>query len=101
MFIYNEPQEECDECLKKDNDLDDTKYWFRAALDQLYGLENFNENVLERALEEIAACLVMNMPKRSLVVEKKSPTTEPALSFLDCWIGFNTKYLKSLEKTGN
>lgn len=71
MFLYDEPPVDCFECAEKENILGDVKYWFRAVLEQLYGVEKFNEVNLERYLEETCAYLGMSLPKRDLNVQEK------------------------------
>lgn len=100
MFYYDEPPAECFECSEKENRLDDIKYWFRAVLDQLFGLEEFDAESLERYAEELAAYLDMKIPSQPLAVVRKNRTVEMA-PMLDAWKSASVQYLKSLAKTGS
>jgi hypothetical protein len=101
MFLYDEPQadHECFECMEKSNRLDDVKYWFRAVLDQLYGMEEFNAEDLERYVEELAAYLDMKIPKHELSVVRKDRTVDMT-PMLEAWKNASHNYLKSLANTG-
>lgn len=99
MFYYDEPPAECFECSEKENRLDDVKYWFRAVLDQLFGVEEFDAKSLERYTEELAAYLDMKIPSQALAVVRKNRTVEMA-PMLDAWKSASVQYLKSLAKTG-
>lgn len=100
MFYYDEPPAECFECSEKENRLDDVKYWFRAVLDQLFGLEEFDAERLEQYAEELAAYLDMKIPRQPLAVIRKNRTVEMA-PMLDAWKSASVQYLKSLAKTGS
>jgi hypothetical protein len=99
MFFYDEPPSKCFECAQKENRIDDIKYWFRAVLDQLYGLEEFDTDSLERYAGEAAAYLDMKLPNKNLAVVRKNRTVD-VQPMLDSWKSANNQYLKSLAKTG-
>ena len=101
MFLYDEPQAEyeCFECMEKENRIDDVKYWFRAVLDQLYGMEEFNKENLERYLEELSGYLNMKIPSTDLSVVRKNRTVDMT-PMLDAWKNTNNQYLKSLVQIG-
>lgn len=101
MFLYEEPQAEyeCFQCNEKSNRLDDIKYWFRAVLDQLYGMEKFNAEDLQLYLEEMSAYLDMKIPSHDLVVVRKGCTVDMT-PILDIWKTTSNEYLKSLVKIG-
>ena len=99
MFLYDEPpaEYECIDCMEKENRLDDVKYWFRAVLDQLYGMEEFKAEDLKRYLEELSAYLSMKIPTHDLAVVRKDRTVE-LTPMLDAWKQANNQYLKILSQ---
>jgi hypothetical protein len=97
MFIYNEPTSQCFECQEKENHLSDVKYWFRAVLDQLFGLEEFSRENLEHYTQELACYLNMKIPSQPLAVAEKKEVSK----LMEEWKQFNNEYLKKLEKTGS
>ncbi len=98
--MYLQEDEECFGCLEKDNRIDDIKYWFRAVLDQLFGVETFDTNQLDFYLEELAQRLGIDMPEPPLAVVRKNQTTD-ATEMLNAWRYFNNQYLTTLQKTGS
>lgn len=102
MFLYDEPPAECFDCMEKENRMDDIKYWFRAVLDQLFGLEEFDAESLERYTEELAAYLDMKIPSQALAVVRKNRTVEKisTTTVLEDWKQYNNQYLNNLAKTG-
>ena len=96
MYLYDDPPPECFNCLEKDNQLDDIKYWFTAILDQLFGLEDFNAQDLKWYINEITLSLGMKCPEKALSVVRENRTVEA----LDAWKRFNNQYLNNLAKTG-
>jgi hypothetical protein len=97
MFIYSEPPIECDDCLEKSNRLDDVKYWLRAILDQIYGLEEFDESKLENYLDELSGYLNMKLPVRDLVISRKQ-NKQDRITYLDDWKQFNNNFLTAISK---
>ena len=97
-MLFDEPPCECMECLEKDNKMQDVRYWFRAVLDQLYGLEEFDLEFLQHSLEQLGACVEIKFPEKPLIVQEKKPETISEM--LDAWKVYNKNYLKSLAPTG-
>jgi len=116
-YQYDEPyaEPECFECSEKENKITDVMYWLRAVLDQLYGLEEFDAESLERYLEELTHVVDMKIPKLELAVStirnsqivpvvrdnvpvvRKNRTTDSNFSaVLNGWVEANNQYLKSL-----
>ena len=98
--MYLQDDEECFGCLEKDNRIDDIKYWFRAVLDQLFGVETFDTNQLYFYLEELAQRLGIDTPEPPLAVVRKNQTTD-VTQVLNAWRNFNYQFLKELQKTGS
>ena len=106
MFYRDEPyaEEECFECSEKENVLTDVSYWLRAVLDQLYGLEEFKADDLERYLEELAHVVKMKLPKFDLavgtirksqtvpVVRENRTTESNTQAMLTSWIAANKSF---------
>lgn len=107
-YQYNEPyaEPECFACSEKENKITDVMYWLRAVLDQLYGLEEFDAECLERYLDELAHVVDMKLPKLELAVgslrnsetvARENRTTDTNFSvILNGWVEANNQYLKSL-----
>jgi hypothetical protein len=99
MVMYYEPSCECFECMEKENRIDDIKYWFRAVLDQLFGLEEFDAEQLERCTEELACYLDMKIPSQPLAVVRKNRMVDMA-PVLEAWKQSSIQYLQNLANTG-
>jgi hypothetical protein len=100
-----EPEQNCFCCMHKEDVISDVQYWLRAVLDQLYGLEEFNQEDLERYIEELAHVVEMRIPQVPLAVvrEKRTVETQPSVDLtpvLNAWKILSTTYLKSLTNTG-
>jgi hypothetical protein len=96
MFFDEPYSHECMDCMHKDDVMCDIKYWLRAVLDQLFGLEPFSKEDLSRYLNELTLQLGMDFPKIDLSVEMPDPTR----ILIDEWKAFNNDYLKLYAKTG-
>lgn len=95
-MIYHE--DFCSYCREKESILTDVTYWFKAVLDQIYGMEDFDEAEFERYLDELAHVLHIKLPKQKLKLTSKVCATVPTLKFefLNEWMKANNQYLKSL-----
>ena len=100
MYMYSEEPYDCIACQAKDNQLQDARYWLRAVLDQLFGLEDFSQEVLFHYVEEFAHLLEIPLPNRDLTVVRKDRTVD-ITKVLGEWKDVNNQYLKNLAKTGS
>ena len=108
MYLQTETAPECDTIGFKEKywRLGEVKYWVQAIIDQLYGIEAFAEEDLDRYIQELCCCIDMRIPRRAskrmdLVVERKSQAASIDDSLLETWKQFNNQFLKSLNNTGS
>lgn len=101
MYLYREnPEPECFECLQKDNQIDDIKYWFKTLVSILYAVHPSNlEEEINTCVDELSLLLDVKFPNMSLQVVRKNQTTE-SFGMLDAWKIFNHQYLKTLANSG-
>jgi hypothetical protein len=95
MYLYSDSHN-CFDCQSKDNQIQDARYWLRAILDQLFGLGDFNKDLLFNSLEEMAHLLDVSLPDRDLSVVRKERTVDFS-KLLEEWKKANNDYLKNLH----
>jgi hypothetical protein len=101
MYMRHE-EYDCQGCLESELQTKDLKYWYKAILDQVFGLEEFNEGNLLTYLEEMAFVLEMKLPEGKLAIAPEAQEKTYDISKqLEAWKKFNNQYLfQQYTKTG-
>lgn len=102
MYPYHdyEPDFQCFECQEKTDVFIQISHWLSAVIDQLYDLEEFDAEMLEYYLSQLAIYTKVKLPQSKLSVVPKESVLLETPNVLERWKSLNKHYLKSLVQTG-
>jgi hypothetical protein len=95
MYTYIDEtccENECFSCHRRENQMDDVKYWLKYMLIELYDESNFDSDEFERCLAELCAVVEVKLPSNELKIQK--PLTIPYS--VESWKQLNNKYFNKL-----
>ena len=87
----------CGYCEEQRQEKCDMMEFLEGLIKQLYGLERFDEMMIENCLQELGLYFNLKLPKSLLKIKSTQPYPQPLTEqILDKWKSFNNKYLKTL-----
>ena len=64
-------ERECSTCNDLESKIEDIKDFMQGVVDQIYGLEDFDELSLENYIEELCSQLKIKLPTTTIKLQKK------------------------------